>query len=120
MWQGFQGIGGQAGLPRAPAPRFVIPAPHFVMPAPHFVIPVPPHFVIPAKAGIQRGGEECGKASRVSEAKPTFPRAPAPRFVIPAPHFVIPAKAGIQRGGEGRIRHGGPSLNAAPKLLPHP
>ena len=197
MWQGFQGIGGQAGLPRAPAPRFVIPAPHFVMPAPHFVMPAPhfvipakagiqrgggecgkasraseakpasqerrppdssfvipaphfvmpaPHFVIPAKAGIQRGGEECGKASRASEAKPacqerrpptsSFRRRPesrgavrsvarrfvmpAPHFVIPAPHFVIPAKAGIQRGGEGRIRHGGPSLNAAPKLLPHP
>ena len=47
----------------------------------------PPHFVIPAKAGIQRGGGECGKASRASEAKPACQEAGAP--------IVIPEKAGI-------------------------
>ena len=76
MWQGFQGIGGQAGLPRAPAPRFVIPAPHFVMPAPHFVIPAP-HFVIPAKAGIQRGGEGTGQSPVTS---PQTPPVDPPNF----------------------------------------
>ena len=93
MWQGFQGIGGQAGLPRAPAPRFVIPAPRLVIPA--------PHFVIPAKAGIQRGGEECGKASRASEANPPSQerRPPDSSFRPPTSSFRRrPESRGAVRG----------------------
>ena len=58
-WQGFQGVGGQAGLPRAPAPN------------PSFR---PPTIVIPAKAGIQRGGGECGKTTTHSLPVISVPR----------------------------------------------
>ena len=104
-----------------------------------------PPFVIPAKAGIQRGGEEWGGPLGPSEANP-------PSRERPGPPFVIPAKAGIQRGGGeygkasraseakpvsqqrpalhssfrrrpesrrgGGIGQGGPSFNPAPKLPP--
>ena len=83
MWQGFQGIGAQAGLPRAPAPRFVIPA----------------------KAGIQRGGEERGKASRASEANPASQERRPPDSSFRPPTIVMPAPP-LRHSGEGRNPEG--------------
>ena len=68
-------------------------------------------FVIPAKAGIQRGGERQDRHQSWYESMSWTPirdrplRQPLIRhsrhpFANPASHFVIPAKAGIQRGGE--------------------
>ena len=59
----LQCIGGQAGLPTTPFVRA-------------------PHFVIPAKAGIQRGGGECGKPSSEANigAQPTIPKSAGPHL----------------------------------------
>ena len=90
---------------------------------PRHVIPVP-QFVILAKAGIQRGGEE-GARSPGREARQTptgrppmcsFPRPKirhsGPSIRHPGPPFVILAKAGIQRGGE----EGACTAGACPQL----
>ena len=96
-------IGGQAGLPRAPAPRFVIPAPHLVMPAP----PTSSFRRRPESRGavrsVARPGCRRPRPAKSAQDPPVIPAprfvTPAPHFVMPAPHFVIPAKAGIQREG---------------------
>ena len=62
----------------------------------------PPDFVIPAKAGIQRGGEECGNLHR----SPTH---------LPAPHHVH--HSGEGRNPEGRWATGQPR---PPTCRPHP
>ena len=80
----------------------------------------PPH-VIPAEAGIQRGGGAGRPHHQPQQPHPTTPtlhtgggrypgargkpstnpsRSSQPPHVIPSPQLVIPAKAGIQRGGE--------------------
>ena len=74
---------------------------------PHHRHSEPPQLVIPAKAGIQRGGEwNVGNTpiqppTPDSRPAPIVTRNPEGRHTRP-PNLVIPAKAGIQRGGEGR------------------
>ena len=118
-------IGGQAGLPRAPAPRFVIPA-------------APPRHSGPPTSSFRRRTSSCRRRTSSFRRRPesrgavrSVARLPGhrrpsrpPKSAGPPdssfrppdssgrpptsscrpPHFVIPAKAGIQRGGEWRGR----------------
>ena len=93
-----------------PAPLLVIPAPLLVIPAPLLVIPAPlssflPPLVIPAKAGIQRGGATWGFPSppQAHLANPFAlslskgPPPPPATLASPPTPTVVPAKAGTQR-----------------------
>ena len=88
---GIQGIGGQAGLPRAPAPRFVMP----FLPDSSFRRPTSSFRRRPASQERRRGAWQ-GFQGIGGQAG--LPRAPAPRFVIPAPP--------LRHSGEGRNPEG--------------
>ena len=80
----------------------------------------PPHFVIPAKAGIQRGGEGVWQGFQGVGGQAGLPRAPAPRFVIPAPplRHAGPPTSSFRRRPESRGAAGNGAIPRPPPVDP--